>query len=130
LKRLEALYKEDHGGKVVYKGGEFNFEDRYCPPIILDSPNPKAKMTCEETFGPILSVYECDGVECAAKTIRSKQKPLGAYFFGDAKGEAKEYFIKHVSAGGICVNDCGFHAANPELGFGGVGYSGTGKLGG
>jgi len=89
LKRLEALYKEDHGGKVVYKGGEFNHEDRFAPPIILDQPNPKAKLTCEETFGPILSVYECDGVECCVKKIKAKAKPLGAYFFGDANGPEK-----------------------------------------
>jgi len=69
-----------------------------------------------------LSVYECAGVECAVKCIKAKgAKPLAAYFFGDAEGKEKEYFIKHVAAGGITVNDIGKHAMNYHLGFGGVG---------
>jgi len=92
----------------------------------LDTPNNKAPLCCEETFGPILSVYEVDSVECATKWIKARPKPLAAYFYGDVKGEAKTYFLRHCSSGGVSINDCCAHDANMDLPFGGVGFSGTG----
>jgi len=127
-KRLEKMIKEDNGGKIVYKGGDPVPEDRYIPPMILDNPNPKAPLTCSETFGPILSIYTVDDVNAAVKRISSGDKPLAAYYFGNAEGPEKDIFIKNTSSGGVSVNDCATHACNFELPFGGVGFSGTGKL--
>jgi aldehyde dehydrogenase (NAD+) len=63
----------------------------------------------------------------AVNFINSREKPLALYYFGNNK-KNKDELIHCTSSGGVCVNDCCFHAVNPHLPFGGVGNSGMGKL--
>ena len=53
------------------------------------------------------------------------QHPLACYLFSES-AEIQNEIIDGVQAGGACINNCVFHAANPYLPFGGVGESGIG----
>jgi len=112
----------------VYMGGKVDVAERYIPPVIIDSPKQGCSLTTEETFGPFLYILEVEDVIAAVKYIRERPKPLAAYYFGNPSSEAKDYFLKYTSSGGVTVNDCFMHAASTELPFGGIGPSGSGAV--
>jgi len=130
VKRLESMLKEDHGGKVIYLGGDgkVNSGERYVPPAIVDNPKLTSKMMSEEIFGPILPVVSVGNVDEAIKLINSKGKPLAMHFYGKADGENKKKLMTRTSSGGFCVNESWGHFNSQEMPFGGVGLSGTGGV--
>jgi aldehyde dehydrogenase (NAD+) len=130
VKRLESYLAEDHGGKVVYIGGDgkVNLAERYVPPAIIDTPKLTSSLMKEEIFGPIICVQDVAGIDEAVKFINERPKPLALYYFGKTEGENKEKILNKTSSGGVTINDCCFHVFSPDLPFGGVGFSGNGAV--
>lgn len=63
--------------------------------------------------------------------LNNSEKPLAMYYFGNVTNNPnKERFENDVQAGMMCVNDVLIMGINPDLPFGGVGYSGQGSYGG
>ena len=87
---------------------------------------PKAPIMQEEIFGPILPILTYKNVEDAEQFITAREKPLALYLFTKDKS-VENRFIKYISYGGGCINDTIVHLATSEMGFGGVGNSGTGS---
>src|SRR5699024_3586582 len=74
---------------------------------------------------PILPIMTISSLDEAISIVKSYDKPLALYYFGnDSTNE--ERVIEELSFGGGCINDTLFHLANPHLPFGGIGSSGTG----
>lgn len=122
MKRLIDLIDKD---KVIL-GGDFDVEEKYIAPTILDNVTFEDKVMEDEIFGPILPVIEYEDINEAIKKINSRPKPLALYLFTENSIVEKKV-IENVSYGGGCVNDTITHLANPLLPFGGVGYSGMGS---
>lgn len=122
MKRLIDLIDKD---KVIL-GGDFDVEEKYIAPTILDNVTFEDKVMEDEIFGPILPIIEYEDINEAIKKINSRPKPLALYLFTENSIVEKKV-IENVSYGGGCVNDTITHLANPLLPFGGVGYSGMGS---
>jgi aldehyde dehydrogenase (NAD+) len=69
-------------------------------------------------------VLAVDDTEDAIEFVRSGDKPLALYVFGD--DAVAQRVLESTSSGGACVNATLLHLAVPELPFGGVGESGSG----
>lgn len=109
-------------GANVVVGGNYDKDERYIEPTIIDNVRLDSPVMEEEIFGPIFPVVTYITTEQAVKFINEREKPLALYYFGDQ--QSADYVIGHTSSGGACVNDTIVHIANEKLPFGGVGNSG------
>lgn len=119
--RLAALIDKD---KVVL-GGRYDVQSHYFEPTLMKDVSWDDGVMGEEIFGPILSMLTYKEMGHLFAMIRSKPKPLAAYFFSSSK-EKQRAFVTDLSFGGGCINDVVVHLGNPFLPFGGVGDSGMG----
>lgn len=90
--------------------------------------NPGSELACmrEEIFGPLLCIRTYREIDEAIDTIRSGEKPLALYYFGDDRREQAEVF-RRTSSGGASINAVAMHVGCDDLPFGGVGMSGMGN---
>jgi coniferyl-aldehyde dehydrogenase len=71
-------------------------------------------------------VIEYDAFDDALAHVRAGERPLALYWFGrDAAERAR--VLRETHAGGVTINDWGWHAMNHALPFGGTGMSGMGN---
>jgi len=122
LDRLLALIRPEN----IYTGGKYDRATRWLEPTVLTGIGPNDPVMEEEIFGPILPVLPYEDLDSAIAFIKSRPKPLSLYLFSESHAIRKKLFSE-ISFGGGAVNDVLFHFANPELPFGGVGFSGMGS---
>lgn len=122
--RLEGLLA-DHGGTVAY-GGATDVAAKHIDPTIVVDPLPDAAIMQEEIFGPILPIITVDSMDAAVDFVNDRQKPLALYVFAEDDAVADDV-IARTTSGGTCVNHVIQQLLPPELPFGGVGESGTGR---
>lgn len=120
--RLSLLLEE---GEIVI-GGETKAEERYIAPTVIDNVPLDAKIMEEEIFGPILPIIEYRDLSETISFIRERPKPLALYYFSRNR-KNQEMVLRETSSGGGTINDTFMHILNPNLPFGGTGYSGMGK---
>jgi aldehyde dehydrogenase (NAD+) len=111
-------------GTIVY-GGQHNAADLYIAPTVMVDIAPDAPVMKEEIFGPILPVIPFNTMEEARAIIAQNPNPLAFYVFTSSADKEKAW-LEAVPAGGACVNSASLHLTNPNLPFGGRGFSGTG----
>src|SRR5699024_7194717 len=121
FERLERFLSK---GTVLH-GGNVNRDMLTIEPTILDKITWEDPIMQEEIFGPILPVLSYTYLEDALAQIRSMDKPLALYYFGEDE-KTQQQVIEYVPFGGGSINDTLYHLANPHLPFGGVGSSGMG----
>lgn len=108
------------GGKMHPLGGNF-YE-----PTILSNVTSKAKITYEETFGPVAPIYKFTSDEEVIEMANDSPYGLASYFYSRDIGrvwrvaEALEYGMVGVNTGLI---------SKAEIPFGGVKESGIGREG-
>lgn len=122
--RIEGLLA-DHGGTIAF-GGETDTAAKYVAPTVIVDPDPTAKVMQEEIFGPVLPVITVESMSEAVEFVNDREKPLALYIFAE-DGEKVDELIAQTTSGGACVNHVIQHLLPPELPFGGVGESGTGR---
>ena len=115
----------DHGGTVAF-GGECEPHERHVAPTVVVDPDLDSPLMTEEIFGPILPVITIESMDAAVEFVNAREKPLSLYVFAD-DAEVATQLIDDTTAGGSCVNHVIQHLLPPELPFGGVGASGTGR---
>ena len=106
--------------------GTMNGNTNFFPPVLLSDVPPEAKILEEEIFGPILPILTFNTREEVVAQIDNQPKPLALYIFSRRRA-FREYILQNTSAGGVCINECVLQFTHPNLPFGGVGNSGTGK---
>jgi len=124
-KHLQRLTSFLENGKIIC-GGQFNLEERYLSPTILDQVNWSDPVMQEEIFGPILPVVEYDDLNEALSWVNQRPKPLALYFFSKNPNKIRQV-LDETSSGGVCINDVVMHLGVTGLPFGGVGESGIGS---
>lgn len=122
--RLKNILEKDTD-KIVY-GGQFDEEDRYIAPTIIEVSSWDAACMGEEIFGPILPIMTYSNLDNVIRDINKQPKPLALYLFTNNKA-VEQKVINETSAGGVSLNDTILHLANTSLPFGGVGNSGIGS---
>jgi aldehyde dehydrogenase (NAD+) len=123
FRRLTGLLAD---AGTVAVGGASDEGERYLPPTVVLDPPADAAVMQEEIFGPVLPVVAVDSVEEAIESITAKPKPLALYVFADDEAVVDQV-LDRTSSGGACVNHTLVHITPPDLPFGGVGDSGTGR---
>lgn len=119
--RLKNMLSDE---KVIW-GGQYNDEDQYIAPTIIDSPAFDSIVMEDEIFGPVLPIYGYDKKDEIEPYLSKFGKPLALYVFSKRKKFQQE-MMRNYSFGGGVINDCVIHIANKHMPFGGVGSSGFG----
>lgn len=123
LKRLLSLI--DPEKNKILLGGDYDLEQRYLAPTVIDQVSWEDPIMEEEIFGPLLPVLTYEDLDDIIEKIQKRPKPLALYLFTqDLRVEKR--VLKELSFGGGCVNDTISHVTAPNLPFGGVGHSGMG----
>ncbi len=120
--KLIPLLKECN----ILEGGNYNKESRFIAPTLIDGINITHPIMKEEIFGPILPILTYKDIDDIVNIVRINPYPLALYLFTENRA-IENYIIKNIQFGGGCINHAISHVANPNLPFGGVGYSGIGN---
>ncbi len=116
---------KEKGANVVC-GGETDQTTLSVHPTILTGVPENAKILSEEVFGPILSVFTYKDISEVYEALHKQPKPLALYVFSNDEGFVDDV-LANTSSGGVTVNGCIMHCAEPNLPFGGVNNSGMGR---
>lgn len=111
-------------GKLLH-GGRHNRDTLFIEPALLDKVTMDTAVMKDEIFGPVLPILSFNNAEEARAIIAQHPNPLAFYVFTTSSAKEK-YWLDTVPAGGACVNNASWHLTNPNLPFGGRGFSGTG----
>ena len=122
-KSLERLNSYIDKNKVFCGG---NIVNGTLEPTILNNITRQDCVMREEIFGPILPVIEFDDLDQELEILRTLDKPLAFYYFGNDSEKIKKVLTTY-SFGGGCINDTVMHFVEEGLPFGGIGLSGMGK---
>ncbi|SKA11081.1 aldehyde dehydrogenase (NAD+) [Chitinophaga eiseniae] len=124
-RRFDAVAAYLKEGRVLH-GGQTDREQRYIAPTLLEEVEWDDPVMQEEIFGPVLPVLTFETLPQAIQAIKKNPYPLALYVFTKSK-KTEKALIEQVRFGGGCVNNALVHLTNPELPFGGAGYSGMGQ---
>ncbi len=124
-KHFDRLVNFIDKSKVII-GGDYDRENLYISPTVLDNVNWEDAIMQEEIFGPILPIMEYNDLDEVINIINDHPKPLALYLFSDNK-DIQQKVIDRTSSGGVCINSPIHHQVSPSLPFGGVGDSGMGN---
>ncbi|WP_143309824.1 aldehyde dehydrogenase [Chitinophaga vietnamensis] len=119
---VAAYLKEGH----IVHGGQTIREQRYIAPTLLEDVEWSDPVMQEEIFGPVLPILTFEDISQAIKAIKQLPYPLALYVFTKSK-KTEKMLIEQVRFGGGCINNSLVHLTNPELPFGGAGFSGMGQ---
>lgn len=112
------------GARVLCGGEAPEGSGYFYPATVIDQITPDMRLTMEETFGPVASVYKVSSREEAVKIANQTTFGLSsAVWTTDPEEEA--YFVRELEAGAVFVN--GMTISYPELPFGGIKDSGFGR---
>jgi aldehyde dehydrogenase (NAD+) len=124
-RRLRKLAEYLYDVKIIH-GGQYDEKDLYMAPTLVEAPDDGHALWHEEIFGPILPIRTYQAKEEALQMMGLNPYPLAFYLF-TGSAAAERYFTERVRFGGACINNVLIHLVNPDLPFGGVGYSGMGQ---
>ncbi|MFQ6674153.1 MAG: aldehyde dehydrogenase family protein [Fidelibacterota bacterium] len=96
-------------------------------PTVLEETPGQAKLSCDEVFGPVVSLYRVDNLEEAVQKSNGGDYGLHAAIFTRDINNAF-YAVRHLEAGGIMVNDSTDYRLD-MMPFGGIKQSGLGREG-
>ncbi|MDA8737232.1 aldehyde dehydrogenase family protein [Aquiluna sp.] len=112
------------GARVLCGGEAPDGPGYFYPATVIDQITPEMRLTMEETFGPVASVYRVSSREEAVEIANQTTFGLSsAVWTTDPEEEA--YFVSELEAGAVFVN--GMTISYPELPFGGIKDSGFGR---
>lgn len=123
-RRFDKLISYLDQGRVLY-GGQYNKEDLFISPTLVEQAEAGSPLMTEEIFGPILPVLSFQTMEEAKQTVERNPNPLAFYLFTGSSQKEQEW-ISAVSFGGGCINNTAWYFTNHYIPFGGVGGSGMG----
>lgn len=124
-KRFSILTAYLNHVNIIY-GGKYSADNLCIEPTLVDQVPEDHPLMQEEIFGPILPIFTFKNIQEIVPFIRKYRYPLACYIFTNNK-KTEDFVIQNIEFGGGCVNNTLAHLANPELPFGGVGYSGMGN---
>jgi acyl-CoA reductase-like NAD-dependent aldehyde dehydrogenase len=113
------------GAKVVCGG---KYEGLCCYPTVLTDVKAGTPFSCEETFGPVVSVIEVKNAEEAIAVANNTVYGLSASVFTGNFMKGLD-IAERIESGIVHINDQTVHD-EPQLPFGGIKDSGWGRFGG
>ena len=116
---------QERGADVIC-GGEPANNGIYKPTIVLNVTDDM-RLATEETFGPVLPVYRFESVDEAIRRHNQCDFGLSTSVWTDDSDKA-DYIARAVVAGCVNINNIMLTEGNAGLPFGGVKYSGYGRM--
>lgn len=113
-----------HGARVLLGGVLPDGPGFYYPPTVIDTITPQMRLTMEEAFGPLASVYRVDSREEAIRIANQTTFGLSSALWSTDPAD-HEFFMTELDAGAVFIN--GMTISYPELPFGGIKDSGFGR---
>jgi aldehyde dehydrogenase (NAD+) len=110
----------------IISGGRYDENDLYMEPTIVEVNDLEHPLWNDEIFGPILLICTYKSTHEIFDVINANPYPLALYVFTTNRGFEK-HITERIRFGGGCINNTLIHLGNPDLPFGGVGYSGMGQ---
>ena len=126
---LAAIQEAKNDGGLILCGGDTPDETEqkkgyYVRPTIIEGLSPDAKLSCNEIFGPVVTVYPVNGMDEALELSNRGEYGLTAAIHTRSVDRAM-WFAQRVTAGVVNVN-IGTFGSEPHMPFGGFGDSGNG----
>ncbi|MFF7476113.1 aldehyde dehydrogenase family protein [Streptomyces sp. NPDC008092] len=124
--RVEAWVKEAvEDGATLVTGGDRDGAS-YAPTVLTDVP-AEATISCEEVFGPVLTVQKVNGEDEAFAAVNASKYGLQAGVFTH---DLQLAFRAHraLEVGGVVIGDVPSYRAD-QMPYGGVKQSGVGREG-
>lgn len=122
---VEWVQEAVRQGARLLTGG--NREGTLVEPTVLEETPPDVRLSCEEVFGPAISLYRVKTLEEAVE--KSNGVPYGLHAAIFTRDIQRAFFaVRHLEAGGIMVNDSTDYRLD-MMPFGGVKQSGLGREG-
>ncbi|WP_208025936.1 NADP-dependent succinic semialdehyde dehydrogenase [Amycolatopsis acidicola] len=112
------------GATVLCGGKPLSGPGWFYPPTVITDITPAMRIHQEELFGPVASLYRAGSLDEAIELANATAFGLGASAWTSDAGE-RARLIAELEAGQVFIN--GMTASYPELPFGGVKRSGTGR---
>jgi len=126
FERLNGLLDDARRkGAVIIPCAETVGDGRQMPLHVVTNCSPDMRILQEELFGPILPVLSYETLDQAIDLINAGGRPLAMYCFSH-DDSARRTLLRRTHAGGVTINDWGWHVMNHDAPFGGVGNSGMG----
>lgn len=132
--QLESLIEDAvlKGARLVHGGKRYQHpnypQGHYFEPTLLVDVTPEMLISCNEVFGPVLTMMKATDVEDAIALSNGTEYGLGNSIFGKNFKQCNE-IANRLDSGNVAINDFAtFYVA--QLPFGGVKKSGYGKFGG
>lgn len=123
-KQFDRVVKYLSQGNLIH-GGRHNKKTLFIEPSLLDDVSTESAIMKDEIFGPVLPILSFNTTEEALAIIAKNPNPLAFYIFTSNTTKEK-LWLDAVPSGGACVNNASWHLTNPNLPFGGRGFSGLG----
>jgi succinate-semialdehyde dehydrogenase/glutarate-semialdehyde dehydrogenase len=109
-------------GAALLTGGKRN--GNYYMPTVLARIPPSAPAACEETFGPVASLFRVATIHDAIEAANDSPFGLGASVWTNDRAEM-DAFIDGIETGQVFIN--AMVASDPRIPFGGTKHSGFGR---
>jgi acyl-CoA reductase-like NAD-dependent aldehyde dehydrogenase len=122
----DALVK---GAKALVGGKLPEGPGNFYPPTILTDITPDMRITQEEVFGPVMLILRAKDDAEAIRIANNTDFGLQSSVFTQDRARG-ERIAAALDAGATCINDFGLCYLNQDLPFGGVKYSGYGRMNG
>lgn len=113
-------------GEIVY-GGRNDEATLFIEPTLIHVTHKESSLANEEIFGPLLPIIPYYSLQELLEGFQDKQEePLVTYLF--TKDNDQISLVDRLTkTGAVMINQVIFHAADPDIPFGGVGKSGFGR---
>jgi aldehyde dehydrogenase (NAD+) len=121
LERVKA-----EGGRILYGGRKLDRPGFFVEPTLVEVPKPLA-ITCEETFAPILYVFEFDDLDEAIRIHNDVPQGLSSAIFTLSMRSAEKFLAATGSDCGIANVNIGTSGAEIGGAFGGEKETGGGR---
>lgn len=113
-----------HGAQVLTGGTRPEGSGWYYPGTVLAGITPQMRVSQEETFGPVATLYRAADDDEALEIANGTEFGLSSAVWSNDP-EEQERFATELQAGAVFVN--GMSTSYPELPFGGIKHSGFGR---
>ena len=115
---------KEKGATVLLDGDLPEGPGYFYPPTIIADITPEMRITMEEAFGPLASIYRVKDRDEAIRIANQTTFGLSSAIWSQ-DAEEQEFFAKELDAGAVFIN--GMTISYSELPFGGVKDSGFGR---